>query len=60
LDTAVNKPFKELLREQTELYIDTREDAGDDIEKWNVSQKWVMVTHVVGEAWNQFCKEKRV
>jgi DDE superfamily endonuclease len=38
LDTAVNKPFKELLREHTELYMDAREDAGDNIEKWSVSQ----------------------
>jgi DDE superfamily endonuclease len=37
LDTAVNKPFKELLQEQTEQYTDAREDAGDDIEKWSVS-----------------------
>src|SRR5436305_14231804 len=37
LDTAVNQPFKELLREQTELYTDIREDAGDDIEKWTMS-----------------------
>jgi len=50
LDTAVNKPFKELLREYTELYIDAKEDAGEDIEKWSVSQKRIMVTHVVGEA----------
>ena len=59
LDTAVNKPFKELLREQTEFYMDTREEAGEDIEKWTTSQKRVMVTHVVGEAWNQFCREKK-
>jgi hypothetical protein len=59
LDTAVNKSFKALLREQTELYTDAREDAGDDIEKWSVSQKLVIVTHVIGEAWSQFCTEKK-
>jgi hypothetical protein len=59
LDTAVNKPFKELLREYTELYMDAKEDAGEDVEKWTVSQKRIMVTHVVGEAWIQFCKEKK-
>jgi hypothetical protein len=32
LDTAVNKPFKELLREHTELYMDAKEDAREDIE----------------------------
>jgi hypothetical protein len=59
LDTAVNKPFKDLLREQAELYTDAREDANDDIEKWSISQKRIMVTHVVGEAWNQFCTTKK-
>jgi hypothetical protein len=42
--TAVNKPFKELLREYTELYIDAKENAGEDIEKWTVSQKRIIVT----------------
>jgi hypothetical protein len=37
LDIAVNKPFKELLREHIELYIDAKEDAGEDVEKWSVS-----------------------
>ena len=59
MDTAINKPFKELLQEHTEMYLDTKEDAGDDVEKWSVSQKRVMVTHVVGKAWDQFCKEKK-
>jgi DDE superfamily endonuclease len=59
LDTAVNKPFKELLREQTELYMDLQEEAGDCPDKWTVSQKRVMVTHVVTEAWDQFCREKK-
>jgi hypothetical protein len=38
---------------------DAREDAGNDVEKWSISQKRVMVTHVVAEAWNQFCTEKK-
>jgi hypothetical protein len=59
LYTTVNKPFKELLREHTELYMDAREDAGDDVEKWSVRQKRIMVTHLVAEAWNQFCMTKR-
>jgi hypothetical protein len=52
LDTAVNKPFKELLQEQTELYTGAQEEAGNNPEKWTVSQKRVMVTHVVAKAWN--------
>jgi hypothetical protein len=41
------------------LYIDAKEDAGEDVEKWTVGQKRIMVTYVVGEAWIQFCKEKK-
>jgi hypothetical protein len=37
LDTAVNKPFKELLREYIELYMDAKEDAREDVEKWTIS-----------------------
>ena len=59
LDTAVNKPFKELLREYTELYMNAKEDAEEDIKKWSVSQKQIIVTYVVNEAWTQFCKEKK-
>jgi hypothetical protein len=39
--------------------MDAKGNAGDDVEKWSVSQKQVMVTHVVGEAWIQFYKEKK-
>jgi hypothetical protein len=59
LDTAVNKPFKELLREETELYMDSWEDAGEDIDKWTTSDKRVMVTHVVVAAWERFCCTKK-
>lgn len=55
LDTAVNKPFKEYLRNHTDEYYDT---AGSAIEKWSVSDKRVMVTHVVATAWKAFCEEK--
>jgi hypothetical protein len=59
LDTAVNKPFKEMLREETELYTDAREDAGENVEGWSVSQKRIMVTHVVAAAWRRFCSTKQ-
>ena len=39
--------------------MDAKEDAGEDVEKWNVSQKWIIVTYIVGEAWIQFYKEKK-
>ena len=56
LDTALNKPFKQYLQDFTERYVDERVD----IETWSVSDKRVMVTHVVAQAWNVFCQEKRL
>ena len=55
LDTAVNKPFKQYLQDYTEQYMDER----PDIETWSVSDKRIMVTHVVARAWCAFCLEKR-
>ncbi|RPA99656.1 hypothetical protein L873DRAFT_871081 [Choiromyces venosus 120613-1] len=56
LDTAVNKPFKQYLQDFTEQYMDERVD----IETWSVSDKRVMVTHAVAQAWHVFCLEKRL
>jgi hypothetical protein len=58
LDTAVNKPFKEILQEETEMYIDNWKDQGDS-SKWTTSQKRIMVTYVVVAAWERFCTTKQ-
>lgn len=58
LDTAVNKPFKEYLREETETYQDER-TAIEDIGKWTVSEKRIMTTYVVARAWKAFCQQKQ-
>ena len=55
LDTAINKPFKGYLREYTDTYI---ENHSDSIGKWSVSDKRIMVTHVVAQAWAAFSVEK--
>ena len=49
LDTAVNKPFKEYLREETDTYQDERA-ATEDIGKWRVREKRIMTTQVVWSA----------
>jgi hypothetical protein len=60
LDTHINKPFKEYLQDATEEYMDRREDeTGTEAEKWSVSDKRIMVTHVVADAWKRFCTEKQ-
>jgi len=51
LDTAINKLFKGYLREYTDRYI---ENHSDSIGQWSVSDKRIMVTHVVAQAWAAF------
>jgi len=57
LDTAVNKPFKEYLREFTDTYVPEREKV-EDVGRWSVSDKRIMTTHVVAQAWHAFCQQK--
>ncbi|RPB29326.1 hypothetical protein L211DRAFT_872096 [Terfezia boudieri ATCC MYA-4762] len=61
LDTAVNKPFKEYLREFTNQYVEKQEKKQPSLitKGWALSDKRIMTTHVVGDAWAQFCKDKK-
>jgi len=59
LDTAVNKPFKEYLREYTDTYLDEQTTNGHDATKSSVSDKRILTTHVVGRAWHAFCQHKQ-
>jgi len=56
LDTA-DKPFKEYLREFTDTYIEEQEKV-DEIERWSVSDKRIMTTHVVAQSWHAFGQQK--
>ncbi|RPB05356.1 hypothetical protein L873DRAFT_1839909 [Choiromyces venosus 120613-1] len=56
LDTAVNKPFKQYLREFTDAYTLQKQSI---IQKWSTGNKRIMVTHVVSEAWALFQQEKK-
>jgi len=55
LDIVINKPFKGYLREYMDTYIETDSDS---IEKWSVSDKRIMITNGVAEAWAAFSAEK--
>lgn len=47
LDTAINRPFKQWLQEETDKYTESKEnELGDDM-KWSVGDKRVMITHIV-------------
>ena len=58
LDTAVNKPFKDWLREATEEYTDKIPE--DEVVKWTVSDRRVMTTHVVAAAWKRLVVNRRL
>ena len=59
LDTTVNKPFKELLRVETETYMDEREDREGENYKWTTSDKRIIVIFIVVAAWERFCTTKQ-
>jgi hypothetical protein len=50
LDTAINKAFKQWLREAADEYIAEREERLGAFEKWSVSDKRVMTTWIVAAA----------
>jgi hypothetical protein len=50
LDVSVNKPFKAWLQEATDLYEQRVEEGKGPDYRWSVSDKRVMITHVVSEA----------
>jgi hypothetical protein len=53
LDTHINAAFKGWIREAIDGYILRKEEEGTLYEKWSVSDKRVMTTHVVAEAWQK-------
>jgi hypothetical protein len=59
LDTYINSLFKILLKEETELYINAREERLDCVEKWAISEKRVIYTHTVFNTLERLQTEKR-
>jgi len=58
LDVSINKPIKGRIRELTDEAILECESV-ESFEKWSVSQRRVLTTNCVGDAWYQFCLEKK-
>jgi len=50
---SINKPLKELVRDIIARKIFDLESAAD-FEKWTVGDRRIMITHCVGEAFDQF------
>ena len=50
LDTAVYRPLEVCLLDFMDAYIGDKENRGEDVDPWSVSDKRIMATHVVAEA----------
>lgn len=53
LNTAINKPFKGLVKKFTEKLREEKEDI-EEIDKWSVGQHRVVTTEAVGRAWEEW------
>lgn len=58
LDVAINKPFKDLIREHTDMAI-FRAETIENIQKWSVRQRHILTTCCVGEVFYRFHEEKK-
>ena len=58
LDVSVNKPLKDRIRDLTDEAILECESV-DSFEKWSVGQRRILTTNCVGDAWYQFCIDKK-
>lgn len=56
LDVSINRPFKDLLQEEVEMYIEYADESGKS--SWSIGDRRVMTTICVGRAWEKFCQEK--
>ncbi|RFU34110.1 hypothetical protein B7463_g2199, partial [Scytalidium lignicola] len=58
LDTAVNGPFKQWLREESDQYMESIESEHPNF-KWSTSDKRITTTHIVAKAAQRLEQEKR-
>lgn len=59
LDTALNKTFKNKISELLDREMDRDPIKWNDLEKFCVGDRRILITHCVGEAWNWLHEEKK-
>jgi hypothetical protein len=61
VDVSVNRPFKDLLKEEIDLEFERRDIEGaESIQGTSaVGEMRVMMTHCVARAWEKFCNERQ-
>jgi hypothetical protein len=60
LDTAVNGPFKKLLQEAADVYMEQLEETETMPEPWTLRNRREMATIIVGEAWDRLRKDSKM
>jgi hypothetical protein len=60
LDTAVNGPFKKLLQQAADEYIERLEKEERLPEFWSVKDRRIMATHIVAIAWAHLSADKEL
>jgi hypothetical protein len=53
LDTAVDAPFKKLLQEEADVYMEELENNGGMPQPWTLRDRRQMATVIVGRAWER-------
>jgi len=61
LDVSVNRPFKDLLKEEIDQEFEQRDIEGSEAIRGGsaVGEMRVMMTHCVARAWGKFCQERQ-
>jgi hypothetical protein len=57
LDTAVNGPFKQLLHEEADFYLEELEKGGGVPDPWTLKDRRQMPTAIVARAWDRLRKD---
>ena len=61
LDVSVNRPFKDLLKEEIDQEFERRDVEGSEEIRGSsaVGEMRIMMTHCVARAWEKFCQERQ-
>jgi hypothetical protein len=60
LDTAVNGPFKKLLQEEADVYMETLENEDRIPDSWAIKDRREMATVIVARAWERLKSDSKL
>jgi hypothetical protein len=60
LDTAVNGPFKKLLQEEADVYMETLENEDRIADSWAIKNRREMAIVIVARAWERLKSDSKL